>query len=177
MTETLSHIALRRLNGPAASEHYHPFSSVHLSLSPENTLVIEAPLVCADILQTNDIARIHPDGSFSILGWKDNVINSGGIKIQAEEIEKKLRLLIPIPFVITSVPDKRLGQAVVLLLAEQPDIQEMEKGIQTILEPYYRPKHILVADCIPQTGNGKVNRADCRILAQRLLQLLNDSSC
>ena len=177
MTETLSHIALRRLNGPAASEHYHPFSSVHLSLSPENTLVIEAPLVCADILQTNDIARIHPDGSFSILGRKDNVINSGGIKIQAEEIEKKLRLLIPIPFVITSVPDKRLGQAVVLLLAEQPDIQEMEKGIQTILEPYYRPKHILVADCIPQTGNGKVNRADCRILAQRLLQLLNDSSC
>ncbi len=85
--------------------------------------------------------------------------------------------MIPIPFVITSVPDKRLGQAVVLLLAEQPDIQEMEKGIQTILEPYYRPKHILVADCIPQTGNGKVNRADCRILAQRLLQLLNDSSC
>ena len=83
MTETLSHIALRRLNGPAASEHYHPFSSVHLSLSPENTLVIEAPLVCADILQTNDIARIHPDGSFSILGRKDNVINSGGIKIQA----------------------------------------------------------------------------------------------
>lgn len=66
-------------------------------------------------------------GSFSILGRKDNVINSGGIKIQAEEIEKKLRLLIPIPFVITSVPDKRLGQAVVLLLAEQPDIQEMEK--------------------------------------------------
>ena len=177
MTETLSHIALRRLNGPAASEHYHPFSSVHLSLSPENTLVIEAPLVCADILQTNDIARIHPDGSFSILGRKDNVINSGGIKIQAEEIEKKLRLLIPIPFVITSVPDKRLGQAVVLLLAGQPDIQEMEKGIQAILEPYYRPKHILVADCIPQTGNGKVNRADCRILAQRLLQLLNDSSC
>jgi len=177
MTETLSHIALRRLNGPAASEHYHPFSSVHLSLSPENTLVIEAPLVCTDILQTNDIARIHPDGSFSILGRKDNVINSGGIKIQAEEIEKKLRPLIPIPFVITSVPDKRLGQAVVLLLAGQPDIQEMEKGIQAILEPYYRPKHILVADCIPQTGNGKVNRADCRTLAQHLLQLLNDSSC
>ncbi len=110
MTETLSHIALRRLNGPAASEHYHPFSSVHLSLSPENTLVIEAPLVCADILQTNDIARIHPDGSFSILGRKDNVINSGGIKIQAEEIEKKLRLLIPIPFVITSVPTSAWGR-------------------------------------------------------------------
>lgn len=44
MTETLSHIALRRLNGTLASEHYYPFSSVKLSLSVENTLVIDAPL-------------------------------------------------------------------------------------------------------------------------------------
>ena len=168
MTETLSHIALRRLNGTLASEHYYPFSSVKLSLSVENTLIIDAPLVCDEILQTNDIARIHPDGSFSILGRKDNVINSGGIKIQAEEIEKKLRLLIPIPFVITSVPDKRLGQAVVLLLAGQPDIQEMEKGIQAILEPYYRPKYIRMVNHIPRTENGKINRAECRILAQNL---------
>ena len=50
MTETLSHIALRRLNGSSASPYYRPFSSVELSLSPENTLVIKAPLVCDDIL-------------------------------------------------------------------------------------------------------------------------------
>ncbi len=91
MTETLSHIALRRLNGTAASERYYPFSSVNLSLSPENTLVIDAPLVCDGVLQTNDIARIYPDKGFIILGRKDNVINSGGIKIQAEEVEKLLR--------------------------------------------------------------------------------------
>ena len=41
MTETLSHIALRRLNGPEASPYYHPFPSVTLSLSPDNTLVID----------------------------------------------------------------------------------------------------------------------------------------
>ena len=38
-----------------------------------------------------------------------NVINSGGIKIQAEEMEKLLRPFIPVSFVITSVPDQRLG--------------------------------------------------------------------
>lgn len=95
MTETLSHIALRRLNGASASEHYYPFPSVKLSLSAENTLIIDAPLVCDETLQTNDIARIYPDGSFMILGRKDNVINSGGIKIQAEEMEKLLRPFIP----------------------------------------------------------------------------------
>ena len=71
--------------------------------------MINAPLVCDDTLQTNDIARIYPDGSFTILGRKDNVINSGGIKVQAEEIERLLQSSIPVPFVITSVPDRRLG--------------------------------------------------------------------
>lgn len=168
MTETLSHIALRRLNGSTASEHYYPFPSVNLSLSPESTLVIEAPLVCDEILQTNDIARIYPDGSFTILGRKDNVINSGGIKIQAEEVEKMLRPFIPVPFVITFVPDPRLGQAVTLLIAGQPDIQEIENKLRSILEPYYRPKHVLTTDCIPQTENGKINRAGCRALAEQL---------
>ena len=74
MTETLSHIALRRLNGTAASERYYPFSSVNLSLSPENTLVIDAPLVCDGVLQTNDIARIYPDKGFIILGQETNEI-------------------------------------------------------------------------------------------------------
>lgn len=171
MTETLSHIALRRLNGESASEYYYPFPSVKLSLSPEDTLVIEAPLVCDEILQTNDIARIYPDGSFTILGRKDNVINSGGIKIQAEEIEKLLRPFIPVPFVITSVPDARLGQAVTLLLESEVNKQELKDKLQTVLPPYYRPQHILIIGqgSIPQTGNGKIKRADCRVLAQRLL--------
>ena len=168
MTETLSHIALRRLNGASASEHYYPFSSVRLSLSSENTLVIEAPLVCDEILQTNDIARIYPDGSFMILGRKDNVINSGGIKIQAEEMEKRLQSLIDVPFVITSVPDRRLGQAVTLLIAGRLHLTAIEGRIQAVLEPYYRPKYIRMVNHIPRTENGKINRAECRILAQNL---------
>lgn len=170
MTETLSHIALRRLNGNSASEHYYPFSSVKLSLSPENTLVIEAPLVCDDILQTNDIVRIYPDGSFAILGRKDNVINSGGIKVQAEEVERLLRPVIPVPFVITSLPDPRLGQAVTLLLAGRLDMEELKNKMQEILPPYDRPKYIRVVDLIPQTGNGKIDRAKCRALALALAE-------
>lgn len=46
MTETLSHIALRRLNGPEATDWYTPFNDVQISLSPEGTLTIDAPQVC-----------------------------------------------------------------------------------------------------------------------------------
>lgn len=171
MTETLSHIALRRLNGETASKHYYPFPSVELSLSAESTLVIKAPLICGEVLQTNDIACIYPDGSFTIAGRKDNVINSGGIKIQAEEMEKRLRPFIPVPFVVTSVPDPRLGQALTLQIAGQVDARELESKLQTVLDAYHRPRHIFMTESIPQTENGKTDRAGCRILARQMKKL------
>ena len=171
MTETLSHIALRRLNGETASKHYYPFPSVELSLSAESTLVIKAPLICGEVLQTNDIACIYPDGSFTIAGRKDNVINSGGIKIQAEEMEKRLRPFIPVPFVVTSVPDPRLGQALTLLIAGQVDVRELESKLQMVLDAYHRPRHIFMTESIPQTENGKTDRAGCRILARQMKKL------
>ena len=171
MTETLSHIALRRLNGDTASKHYYPFPSVELSLSAESTLVVKAPLICGEVLQTNDIACLYPDGSFTIAGRKDNVINSGGIKIQAEEMEKRLRPFIPVPFVVTSVPDPRLGQALTLLIAGQVDVRELESKLQTVLDAYHRPRHIFMTESIPQTENGKIDRAGCRILARQMKKL------
>lgn len=169
MTETLSHIALRRLSGETASEYYHPFPTVNLSLSSDDTLVIDAPLVCDEVLVTNDIARIYPDGSFSILGRKDNVINSGGIKIQPEEIEKILRPFIPSAFAVTSVPDVRLGEAAVLLMEQSDECTVTDARLFIHLPPYYRPKHICCVKEVPQAGNGKIDRVECRRLAQRLL--------
>lgn len=167
MTETLSHIALRRLNGPSASSHYRPFSSVRLSLSTENELIIEAPLVCDDVLTTNDMAHIYPDGSFKILGRKDNVINSGGVKVQAEEIEKILHPFISTPFVITSVPDERLGQAITLLIECQTEPPQVKEQTQRVLPRYHRPLYIRRVDEIPLTENGKIDRVACRTLAQK----------
>ena len=45
MTETLSHIALRRLNGPQATEWYTPFEGIEVRLSHEKCLTINAPAV------------------------------------------------------------------------------------------------------------------------------------
>lgn len=99
MTETLSHIALRRLSGPQASEWYEPFDGVNVSTNADGCLVIDAPTVCAQPLTTNDIAEIATDGRrFRIRGRKDNVICSGGIKLQIEEMEAKLRPYINVPF-------------------------------------------------------------------------------
>ena len=170
MTETLSHIALRRLNGEEASDYYTPFSSVSLSQSADGALVIDAPLVCGEVLHTNDIVRLRADGSFLVVGRRDNIINSGGIKIQAEEVERLLRPLIAGRFVVTSVPDARLGQAVVLLGEELPELSWLKGRAEAVLPPYHCPRHFCKVAAVPQAGNGKIDRAACRMLARQVIQ-------
>ncbi len=121
MTETLSHIAMRRLSGPNADLWYTPLEGVTISLSTYNTLTINAPEVCPDELTTNDIAELDA-GKFRILGRRDNTVNSGGIKVQMEEVERVLRPHIHCLFAVTAVPDKRLGEAVAVIAEQHIDL-------------------------------------------------------
>ncbi|MDD6553872.1 MAG: O-succinylbenzoic acid--CoA ligase [Prevotellaceae bacterium] len=164
MTETLSHIALRRLNGPTASEYYQPFDSVQVSLNADDCLVIDAPLVHNGPLVTNDRAEIIPGRGFRILGRKDNVIDSGGIKIQIEEVEKALRPFLSAPYAITKAPDKKFGEQVVLL-SEDPDTPSLSSLCRAHLPKYWVPKRILHVSHIPMTKTGKIARAQCEAVA------------
>lgn len=156
MTETLSHIALRRLSGPQRSGWYTPFDTVELSSDSDGCLVIDAPSVHETILKTNDIVEFHPDGRrFRVLGRKDNVICSGGIKLQIETIEEKLRPFMRVPFCITKKPDEKFGEKVVLLVEKQ--MPGIEAAIAA-LDKYSRPKEIVVVDSIPLTPTGKIDR-------------------
>ena len=152
MTETLSHIALRRLNGPEASEWYTPFPSVHLSISDEGCLIIDAPEVCPEPLITNDIAELSTR-QFRILGRKDNVICSGGLKIQAEELERQLRPHMSAPFVISKRADEKFGEVVVLITEGSPS--DARIICERILPKYHQPKAYLHLDKIPLTETGK----------------------
>ena len=192
MTETLSHIALRRLNGSEASQFYQPFAQVKLSLSPEDTLVIEAPQVSAQTLVTNDIVVFNNQGQFRIKGRKDNVINSGGIKLQIEELEAQLKALQPQwDFLISSQPHPKFGQVVVLLLtkrslpselgelsdlsdsnelselSEQSSVRAFLQTQLRALTRFARPKRYLLVDELPRTGTNKPDRAAAQRLAQR----------
>ena len=166
MTETLSHIALRRLNGKEASDWYTPFDSVRIRLSEEGTLIIHAPKVCAEELTTNDIAEINADGKFRILGRKDNTINSGGVKIQIEQVEACLREHLEIPFQITSAPDAKFGEIVVLLYNKVYDVENVRCICQDALPTYWIPKRYIAVDELPLTGTGKPDRATARKMAQ-----------
>ena len=167
MTETLSHIALRRLSGEGASEWYRPFPSVSVSLSEDDCLVIDAPEVCSQRLVTNDIAELSAEGRFRVLGRKDNVICSGGIKIQAEEVERQLHAHLHVPYLITKRTDVKFGEAVVLLT--EGDIEEARQVCERILPKYYQPRLYLHVDHLPMTPTGKPARHEAELLAERYL--------
>lgn len=160
MTETLSHIALRRLSGPEASEWYTPFPSVKVSLSDEGCLVIDAPEVCSERLITNDIADLSlepgPSDRFRILGRKDNVICSGGIKIQAEELERQLRPHLRVPYLISKRPDAKFGEVVVLLT--EGSVDEARQVCERVLPKFHQPRDYMHVDQIPLTATGKPQR-------------------
>lgn len=171
MTETLSHIALCRLNG----EHtdtvtYYPLPGVKLSLSAWGTLVIDAPGVCDEVLTTNDVVELDSENGFVIIGRKDTTIISGGIKMQPEMMEGWLQRALPMPFVFTSIPDERLGEAVVMLVEGAMNMEQIRQTVARELPSKYAyPKYFMPVAQIPMTGSGKIDRAKCKALAQRLL--------
>ena len=185
MTETLSHIALRRINGAEASEWYQPFDSVKISQTEEGCLVIDAPQVCAETLVTNDIVEIEPyiynkvekdevveKLRFRIKGRKDNVICSGGIKIQIEEVEALLKPYLEKTFMLAKKKDEKFGE-IAVLLTEDEDLKKVEATIRRLLSgksddsnksseskshKYWIPREYLHVDHLPLTETGKPKR-------------------
>ena len=160
MTETLSHIALRRLSGAEASEWYEPFDGVGVTTSADGCLVIDAPAVCAQPLVTNDIAEIAPDGRhFRIRGRRDNVVCSGGLKLQIEEMAARLQPHLNVPYMISKRPDDKFGEAVVLL-AVTDDMESVCEVCRKHMPRYEQPRYFLAVSELPMTPTGKPARAE-----------------
>ena len=157
MTETLSHIAMRRLSGKEASEWYTPMPGVNLSQGQDGCLIINAPVLNPEALLTNDIAEIRKDGTFRIIGRRDNVICSGGVKLQIEEIERELQPLLSSPFMITKKKDPKFGEIVVLLT--EGSEKQAEKELSEMTNKFSKPKLIIHIDKLPLTETGKPARA------------------
>jgi len=168
MTETLSHIALRRISGPDASEWYTPFPSVRVTHNDEDCLVINAPEVCEKPLITNDIVEFSSDHSkFRIIGRRDNVICSGGIKIQIEEVERHLRPHLHVPYLLTKRHDPKFGEVAVLLT--EGSVEEAREVCQRMLSKYHQPRYYLHVARIPLTETGKPARQEAIRLAETVL--------
>ncbi len=159
MTETITHIAVKQLNGPNRNEYFEALPSVQFKASDDQCLIIYAPHLSTSTFTTNDIAEISGLENFKWKGRKDNIINSGGIKLQPEAIETKLCSALPNHrFFIDSVPDSFLGQKVVLIIESEKSIYDIQSKIATCLSGVEQPKEIHYLPQFIETETGKIQR-------------------
>ena len=161
MTETVSHIAVRKLNNFDESDiytrsHFKTLPNITVSVDDKKCLVIDAPYLSDEKIVTHDIVKIHSETSFEWLGRFDNVINSGGIKLYPEEIEKNLKNVIPNHFFISSLPDATLGEKVILVI--EGDKNDLDESIFEGLAKYEKPKAIYALPKFIETKSGKIQR-------------------
>ncbi|WP_372946758.1 AMP-binding protein [Mariniphaga sp.] len=161
MTETATHIALRKMNGHGAVGWYRCLENISVSLSDNGCLQIYIPGLESQPLQTTDLAELKDDKTFRILGRSDNVIISGGIKFSPEQIEKKLESFISTPFLISSLRHEPLGEQLVLVVEGKKsdlEIKRLMKICRSELNKYEQPRQIRFLRQLPRTANGKFNR-------------------
>jgi len=158
MTETLSHIALKKLS--PSQNSFLALSGVKLSVDSRSCLCIDAPYLNIESLQTNDVVRLIDEKQFIWLGRYDNVVNSGGLKLFPEEIEVLLENYIAEPFFLCGLSHKTFGEALVLVVENSSDRLEVQLNeiINSKLTKYNRPKKMFFVSDFEYTETGKVKR-------------------
>ena len=155
MTETVSHVALRRLNGEGASDFFIPQPTIDLWLDQRGCLSICGSVTRGETIATNDRVAFQADGSFRWLGRIDNVINSGGVKVQAEKVERALEKQLPdVRLFVTGTPDSVLGEAVTAFVESTPQPVDVALG----LTRYEQPRQVHFLRQFMETPTGKVDR-------------------
>ncbi|WP_396601213.1 AMP-binding protein [Algibacter sp. R77976] len=159
MTETVSHIAVKKLNnftGEKEEEFFTTLPGIKVSKDDRGCLVINAPKLSDEEIITNDIVNVISDSSFEWLGRFDNVVNSGGIKLYPEQIESKLQDKIPGEFFIASREDDTLGDKLILVV--EGEKRDIDNSIFSELDKYEKPKEIHFVTNFKETKSGKIHR-------------------
>ena len=167
MTETLSHIALRRLNGSEASADFRVLGDTHIDTDERGCLTIQGKITRHQRIVTNDLVAITAPQRFRWQGRYDWVINSGGVKVSSEEVarvaEQKLNQAGSSPrFFVIGLPDERLGERVVLVVEGEPaPEEEQQRLLQSMaaeVPRYHAPKEIHYFRQFVETSSGKIDR-------------------
>lgn len=157
MTETLTHIASRKLNHSSGA--YTPLPGVELSTDKRDCLVIEVPYLSDQKIVTNDLVTLAKNKTFQLHGRIDNVINTGGVKVLPEELEAIISETINDPFFIAGIQDDAYGEKLILVVEGTPNPSLKQKLMQLkTIAKYQRPKEVYFLPEFVTTPNGKIQR-------------------
>jgi O-succinylbenzoic acid--CoA ligase len=176
MSETCSHIALQRLNGKNPDKAFNVLPGIAIGTNNKGCLSIDAPDLLDSKLETNDLVNILSPGHFQWLGRSDFIINSGGIKISPEQLEKEISAIIQQECFIVPQSDPILGQRLVLVLEQKANItaeNSMLQQIKKVLGKHRTPKAVYYMNEFPRNASMKIDRAK---LIQNIKQQYGNST-
>ena len=163
MTETITHIAIRLINGNDKQAVYKCLPDISINTDERSCLCVKAPYLYGTIV-TNDIVEIIDNSKFLWLGRYDNIVNSGGIKIHPEQIEHNLKKHIDRSFFIASIPDDSLGEKLVLIIEgssfSEKQLIELKDIIALSANKYHQAKEIIFVDKFIRTKSNKIKRQE-----------------
>ncbi|PWJ59039.1 O-succinylbenzoic acid--CoA ligase [Dyadobacter jejuensis] len=165
MTETVSHIALKRLN-PALDPYYTILPGISIGTDSRGCIHITGEVTAGQLVQCNDLVRIIDDRHFEWIGRADNVINSGGVKIVLDQVDQKIALWLARqglewPFFTWYESDERLGQKLVLFLnldGQKPSRNWILSQLKPLLSNYESPKEIYFTGVFQKTATDKIDK-------------------
>jgi O-succinylbenzoic acid--CoA ligase len=176
MTETITHVAVKKLNNFGLPKGITTKKSLHTAFykvlpntiiytDERNCLVIKNTSISDKVIFTNDVVALISDTQFEWLGRFDNVINSGGIKLYPEKIEADLSKIISQRFFVAGVKDDKLGEKLVLLIEsagdksiKSPDQLNSEMKNSKLFSKFEIPKEIYFVDRFIETDTKKIQR-------------------
>ncbi len=169
MTETITHIAVSALNRAAGKiipkTLFKALPKVTFSIDNRDCLVIKAPHVSDNIIVTNDVVVLISETSFEWLARFDHVINSGGLKIFPEQIEKKLETVLEDSFFISGMKDEVLGEKLVMFVEGLEndqlfnELKAYQKEYPEKISKNELPREIYFMKRFQRTETNKINRS------------------
>jgi O-succinylbenzoic acid--CoA ligase len=156
MTETITHIALRKINGMDKEAFFRTLPNVTVFKTDHQTLAIFVPYIQKDPILTNDLIELLDEHRFIWKGRIDFVINSGGVKLFPEQMEEKIRSLMgTVNYYFSKESHPTLGEIPVLYIESKPfEIP----NLNMLLSKYELPTKIYFEDSFSRTETGKVLR-------------------
>jgi O-succinylbenzoic acid--CoA ligase len=167
MTETLTHIAVRALN--PLQEAFQALPGIKLLIDDRSCLTIQASHLSPEVIRTNDVVHLITDNAFVWIGRNDNIINTAGVKVSPEEVERKIASLMfnqlnGHSYFIGGVPDKKFGQKIVLFIETDKiphsTIDRICEHLRGRLQKWEAPKEIVCLPLFERTASGKINRRE-----------------
>jgi O-succinylbenzoic acid--CoA ligase len=170
-SESASHIAMRRLNGPHADTYYTVLPGIKISTDERGALVMKGAVTNDEAIITNDMVELKNETQFRWIGRADFVINSGGIKIYPEALEAEISLLMEkygnSSYLISSLSDELLGERIILCLDKLPvEASILKVELENALPRYLVPKLIVELGNLPVLKNGKPDRRSVKVQLQ-----------